>query len=78
MNVIKVVKRCLKKFDIFGVNLFFKYKQEDKYKTSVGGLFFIIFCVIVAVVGIYYFIPFINRKNFSIVYYSMNLQGSEN
>ena len=77
MNVIKVVKRCLKKFDIFGVNLFFKYKQEDKYKTSVGGLFFIIFCVIVAVVGIYYFIPFINRKNFSTVYYSMNLQGSE-
>ena len=77
MNTIKCIKRFLKKFDVFGVNFSFKYRQEDKYQTSLGGIFFIAFCVVVAVVGIYYFIPFIKRKNFSIVYYSMNLQGAE-
>ena len=77
MDVIKTIKRILKKFDVFGVNFSFKYKGEEKYQTSIGGLFFIAFCVVVAVVGIYYFIPFIHRKNFSIVYYSMNLQGAE-
>ena len=77
MNAIKMVKRFLKKFDVFGVNFAFKYKQEEKYKTSLGGFIFLVFCVVVAVVGIYYFIPFMNRKNFSMVYYSMNLQGAE-
>ena len=77
MNTIKCIKRFLKKFDVFGLNFSFIYRQEDKYQTSLRGIFFIAFCVVVAVVGIYYFIPFIKRKNFSIVYYSMNLQGAE-
>ena len=77
MSGFKVAKRILKKFDFFGVNFSFKYKQEEKYKTSLGGFIFLVFCVVVAVVGIYYFIPFVNRKNFSMVYYSMNLQGAE-
>ena len=77
MNTIKCIKRFLRKFDVFGVNFSFKYRQEDKYQTSLRGIFFIAFCVVVAVVGIYYFIPFIKRKNFSFVYYSMNLQGAE-
>ena len=77
MNAIKLVKHILKKFDVFGVNLSFKYKQENKYKTSLGGFIFLVFCIIVTIVAIYYFIPFINRKNFSMVYYSMNLKGAE-
>ena len=42
-----------------------------------GDFFFIIFCVIVLVVEIYYFIPFFNRKNYNLVYYSMNLSTTE-
>ena len=31
----------------------------------------------VLVVGIYYFIRFLNRKNFSIIYYSMNMANTD-
>ena len=73
----KNIKILLKKFYFFGVNFSFRYNNEDKYSTSLGGLFSISFCVVVVVVGVYYFIPFFNRKNFSIVYYSMNLPNTE-
>ena len=73
----KEIKYFLKKFDFFGVPFSFRYNNEDKYSTSLGGLFFIFFCTIVSAVGIYYFIPFFKRKNFSIVYYSMNLPNTE-
>ena len=73
----KALKRILRKFDFFGVPFSFRYNNEEKYSTSLGGLFFIAFCVVVVGVGVYYFIPFFNRKNFSIVYYSMNLPSTE-
>ena len=73
----KAMKRILRKFDFFGVPFSFRYNNEEKYSTSLGGLFFIAFCVVVVGVGVYYFIPFFNRKNFSIVYYSMNLSSTE-
>ena len=73
----KGIKRILKQCDFFGVPFAFKYRGEDTFTTSLGGLFFIIYILVVIVMGIYYFIPFINRKNFSIVYYSMNLSQTE-
>ena len=73
----KALRRILRKFDFFGVPFSFRYNNEEKYSTSLGGLFFIAFCVVVVGVGVYYFIPFFNRKNFSIVYYSMNLSSTE-
>ena len=74
---IKKVKQILKKFDFFAVPFSFRYQKEYKYATSLGGFFFIAFCVVVVSIMIYYFIPFFNRKNFSIVYYSMNLSSTE-
>ena len=38
------IKKLLKKLDLFGVNLNFKYHANDTYTTSLGGLFIIIFC----------------------------------
>ena len=73
----KDIKGILKKCDFFGVPFSFKYKGEDTFTTSLGGLFFIVYILVVIVMGIYYFIPFINRKNYSIVYYSMNLSQTE-
>ena len=73
----KVIKPCFRKIDIFGVPFSFKYKREEKYKTSLGGLLFTAYIIVVIVVGTYYFIPFFDRKNFSIVYYSMNLPNTE-
>ena len=73
----KKIKNVFSKLDFFGVDFSFKYKNNDKYRTSLGGLFFILFCVAVLVIVIYYFIPFIDRKNYSIIYYSMNLAKTE-
>ena len=74
----KAFRPCFRKFDIFGSPFSFKYKGEGKYKTSVGGFLFAGYILVVIVIGTYYFIPFFNRKNFSIVYYSMNLLNTEN
>ena len=66
-------KRFLQKIDVFGVPYSFKHKNNEKYNSSLGGFIFFLFILLVLVVGIYYFIPFYNRKNFSLIYYSMNM-----
>ena len=71
------IKKFLKKLDLFGVNLNFKYQANDTYTTSLGGLFIIIFCGVCLGFGGYYAIPFIQRKNLSIIYYTMNIPKTE-
>ena len=71
------IKKFLKKLDLFGVNLNFKYQANDTYTTSLGGLFILIFGAVALGFGIYYFIPFIKRKNLSIIYYTMNIPKTE-
>ncbi len=39
----KDIKKFLKKLDLFGVNLNFKYQANDTYTTSLGGLFILLF-----------------------------------
>ena len=73
----KCIKRFLKKLDIFGSPINFKYKSQDRYSTSFGGLFLLIFLIIGLTFGIYYFIPFFKRKNMSIIYYTMNIPKTE-
>ena len=50
---------------------------RNYYATSLGGLFIILLVIVVLVIGIYYFIPFVNRKNFTVYYYTMNLPETE-
>ena len=71
------IKKLLKKFDVFGVPFSFKYKNEGSFTTAAGGFFFIIFLIVLIVIGIYYFIPFFNRKNFTIIYYTMNMVSTD-
>ena len=73
----KDIKRFLKKFDIFGINFTFRYKDKEAYQTVIGGFFSILFLIAALFMGIYYFIPFVNRKNYTIVYYTMNLASTE-
>ena len=67
------IKGFFQKIDVFGVPYSFKHKKSEKYNTSLGGFIFFLFIVAVLIIGIYYFIPFYNRKNLSIIYYSMNM-----
>ena len=69
----KSLRKFLKKLDVFGVPYSFKYKGDEKYTTATGGLIIIIFAVTVLGFGTYFFIPFYNRKNLNIIYYSMNM-----
>ena len=73
----KSFKNFLKAIDIFGITFSFRYKDKERYKTVIGGLIIILFLILVLGVGIYYFIPFINRENYTIVYYTMNLASTE-
>ena len=73
----KSLRLLLRKLDIFGVPLNFKYKKEDKFSTSFGGLIIIAFCAVALTFGIYYFIPFYNRQHLNIIYYTMNIPETE-
>ena len=73
----KHIKSLLEKFDSFGVSFSFRYKSEDKYTSSFGGIITILFIVVTLVIGIYSFIPFYNKKNFSTVYYILKLADTE-
>ena len=73
----KSIKSFLRSIDFFAVPLSFRYKGRNYYATSLGGLFIILLVIVVLVIGIYYFIPFVNRKNFTVYYYTMNLPETE-
>ena len=73
----RAIKGFLRAIDVFAVPLTFRYKEKVYYSTALGGLFIILLIVAALTVGIYYFIPFMNRKNFTIVYYTMNLSQTE-
>ena len=73
----KTIKGFLRTIDVFGVPLSFRYKGKYYYSTALGGFFIILLLIVILTVGIYYFIPFMNRKNFTIVYYTMNIPQTE-
>ena len=73
----KSINNFLETIDIFGVSYSFRFKNKEKYGTAIGGFFIIFLCILILVMGIYYFIPFVNRKNYTIVYYTMNLAETE-
>ena len=67
----------LRMLDSFGLVYNFRYRDKKKYKTIIGGFFFILYLIVVFVLGILSFIPFATRKNYTIVYYTMNLAQTE-
>ena len=73
----KSIKKFLKKLDLSGMPLTFKYKSKDKYSISLGEFIILIFCLIVLYLGIYYIIQFINKKNFTTIYYTANIPKTE-
>ena len=73
----KSIKSFFRALDIYGITYSFRYKDKERYQTSIGGFIVILFLILVLIMGIYYFIPFINRENYTIVYYTMNLASTE-
>ena len=73
----KSVKSFLRKIDVFGVPYNFKYREKEKYTTAFGGLFIVLFIFAALFMGIYYFIPFYNRKNYTTVYFTLKMAQTE-
>ena len=73
----KSINSFLRKIDVFGVPYSFKYKEKEKYTTALGGFFVILFIAAALFMGIYYLIPFYNRKNYTTVYYTLALSHTE-
>ena len=71
------IKSFFTMVDIFGITYSFRYKNKERYQTALGGFIVILFAILAITMAIYYFIPFINRKNYTIVYYTMNLAKTE-
>ena len=72
-----IIKSFLTDIDIFGITIAFSYKNRIKYKSPYGGFFLVLFLILLFSLAIYYFIPFFNRKNYTVVYYTMNLASTE-
>ena len=66
-----------KKLDGFDIPISFRHKREDTYSTWIGGL--ITFLIVGFALGfcIAYFIPFVKKENYSLYYYSVNLDQTE-
>ena len=73
----KKIKTFIKFIDLFAVPFSFRYKNENTYSTLLGGIFSLIFSLVSVGFGIYYFIPFCQRKNFSINFYTISLPHTE-
>ena len=73
----KSIKNFFRKLDLSGLPFTFKYKSKDRYTTSLGGFILILFSIVVLYFGIYYFIEFINMKNFTIIYYTASISKTE-
>ena len=71
------IKHFLTYIDIFGITLAFKYEKRIKFQTPFGGFFLVLFIILLFSFVIYHFIPFMDRKNYTIVYYTMNLASTE-
>ena len=67
----------LRVLDSFGITYNFRYRDRKKYQTAMGGFVFILFLIFVIVFVILNFIPFVKRKNYTIVYYTMNLAQTQ-
>ena len=73
----KSIKKLLRKVDVFGVPYNFKYESHEKYTTALGGLVVLLFFWVALFFGIYYFIPFYNRKNYTTVYFTLTMPQTE-
>ena len=72
-----MVKSFFEFIDLFNVPISFRYKKDDSYSTFVGGIFSFIFLGLLIGFGIDYCLPFFRRENYSLYYYNINLNQTE-
>ena len=66
-----------KKLDRFEIPISFRHKKENTYTTWIGGLITLIIIILALIFCIIYLIPFANKENYSLYYYTVNLNKTE-
>ena len=61
-GILKKFKKFFRLFDFFGESFTFRYKDENKQTTVLGGLICILFYVIAIIYFILKFAPFYKKK----------------
>ena len=77
----KVINNCIRQFkniDLFGEKCTFKYKNHEKYSTGLGGIIFLLLCLVGITISILNLIPFCKRENISLQFYTVKLNETEN
>ena len=71
------LKNFIRKVDQFGTSFSFKYKSEEKYSTYAGGIISLLFYIILIIYFGLNLVPFINKEIFTLQFYTMNLNETE-
>ena len=77
-KTLKIIKKYLRMFDFFGESFTFRYKDEDKHSSALSGIICISFYIFAIAYIAVNFIPFYERKNFTLQYYSVNSNDTKN
>ena len=64
----KRTKNFFRESDAFGISFTFRYKKENNFATWQGGVITFLIIAMYLFFGIYYFIPFVRKKNFTLFY----------
>jgi len=71
------IKSFFEFIDRFDIPISFRYQKDDSYSTFIGGFFSFVIIVLSLISGIYLFIPFAKKENYSFTYYITNLNETE-
>ena len=77
VKFLEKLRSFFRNFDLCSVAFSFKYMDEDKYTTSLGGLISICFFIIGIIIFVINFIPFYNEQNFTLQDYIVNTDKTE-
>lgn len=77
MSIKVLTKNFFRKFDYFGVHFKFHYKLKEEYYSATGGVIFLSFILTAFVYVVINFIPFVQRKNFSIISYTTEIPRTD-
>ena len=64
----KTTKNFFRESDAFGISFTFRFKKENNFATWQGGVLTFLIIAMYLFFGIYYFIPFVRRENYTLFY----------
>ena len=71
--MLKRTKNFFRESDAFGISFTFRYKRENNFATWQGGVLTFLIIAMYLFFGIYYFIPFVRKKNYTIYYNTISV-----